>query len=142
MDTNALRVGFFEILAAEGVCTWAPGSVTADPATGAVLGVLPDSPDKAIALGTFDLPPIGGGDQQLRLTMLTRGTKDNPTDVDDLTKDAIGVLNGLGGRLVGGIWVVDTVVQSSAALSADGNQRPRRTTHFFVTASLDSALSY
>lgn len=141
MDSTALLVGYFEHLASQGVCAWNPSGIYTSSQTAAVLESLPDAPDRAIALLTYPALQPGGGDEVVEMQMLTRGTK-HPQTVNDLHDAAFGVLNGLGGRFIGGVWVVDTKLRSATSLPPDGNGRRRRSTRFFVTLSHDEALDF
>lgn len=141
MDTTGLLVGYFEALAAAGVCSWDTSAVYTSGQVAGVLGTLPDSPDRAIALLTYPNTQLGGGDERIEMQMLTRGTK-HPQVLGAIHDGAMRVLTGLGGRFVGGVWVVDTVVRYAAPLSPDGNGRARTSTRFYVTVSHDEALTF
>lgn len=128
--------GMAALLAAETAGTWRPDlSAYAETETGIVLGALPQSPPRAIALNAYsvdDDPSLS--DSVLGLQVLTRWSDQDPRNVGDL---AGSVYDALHGRthfvLAGGVHVVQALLRSATSTGPDDNSRWRRVQNFYCS---------
>lgn len=142
-DTRFLE-GFAQLLATASVATWKSTGVYAAAETGIVLGGLPQSPDRVIAVAAYgvdDDPALS--DSTIGLQVTTRWGGQDPRPVGDLTGQVFEELHGrhdfdlLTGADV--VHVVQCLRRSWTSLGQDANQRWRVVQNFYVTTHRPSA---
>lgn len=125
--------GIAQLLAGGAAMTWKPTGSYSATETGIVIGGLPQSPDRVIALGAYgvsDDPSLS--DSVIGLQVTTRWGGQNPTAVGKSTGL---VFNALHGRtqtdLSTGIRLVQCLRKSWTSLGQDNNNRWRTVQNFY-----------
>lgn len=138
---TAFLEGFARLLAAATVGTWRANGAYTAAETGIVLGVLPQSPDRVIALAAYgvdDDPSLS--DSTIGLQVTTRWGGQDPRDVGRLTSRVFDALHGLHDHtLLTEVRVVQCLRRSWTSLGQDANARWRTVQNFYVDAHRPSA---
>lgn len=139
-DTAFLE-GFAQLLASAGAGTWRSNGVYAPAETAIVLGGLPASPDRVVALASYavdDDPSLS--DSVIGLQLTTRWGGQDPRAVGRLTSRCFDALHGLHDTdLPTGVRVVQCLRRSATSTGQDANQRWRTVQNFYVTTHRPSA---
>jgi hypothetical protein len=139
-ETQMLE-GFAQLLAGASAGTWKSSGVYAAGETGIVLGGLPQSPDRVIALaayGVADDPSLSDSTTGLQVT--TRWGGQDPREVGKSTSRVFDALHGLHDvDLPTGLHVVQCLRRSWTSLGQDGNSRWRTVQNFYVDLHRPSA---
>lgn len=135
--SSAVLAGVAGLLDVAGVATYR-GDGTAYEAgeTAITFGVLPTTPDRAIALAVYhseDAPTQPDG--VVRLQLMCRGLPNQQADVDDLAQDAFAVLHGLVHQQFGPVHAVQILRTTSVWIGQDRNRRTERSDNYHVDTS-------
>lgn len=139
----AFLEGFAQLLAAgpSPVGTWKTSGSYSASETGIVVGGLPASPDRVIALlgyGVDDDPSLS--DSIIGLQVLSRWGGQDPRATARLTGLVFNRLHGLHDVLLpSGVHVVQCVRSSWTSIGQDANSRYRTSQNFYVTVHRPSA---
>lgn len=131
--TTELLDGFATIIAAAGLAAWTPTGIYAANETGIFRKVLPDAPDRAIALtlvDTSDDPTMPLGSKMLQVR--GRGRPSEPWDVDDLLDPIFDLLHGRTDITIGSQTVIQCLRRVSAPMGMDNAKRWERADQFYL----------
>lgn len=130
LDGIAARLG------TSGAATWRPDdSAYAAGETGIVLGGLPQSPDRVVALDTYNIDDDPSmSDSVLGLQVKTRWGGQDRRPVLDLAGGIYDALHGLHDvDLTTGVRLVQCLIRSHTSIGQDDNARWRRVQNFYCT---------
>jgi Bacteriophage minor capsid protein len=140
--TNDLLTGVAERLAAAGVGVWRPaGPAYTDDETAIVVGSLPQQPSTVVALAAYAVTASAALNDttigvQARIRGVSGGDQRPAADLADAVFEA---LHGLRQQTIGGIWVAQITLQSSAQLGPDQQGRDERTDNYYMQAARPTA---
>lgn len=133
--------GFARLLAAASAGTWKATGTYTSSETGIMLGLLPQTPDRVIALAAYgveDDPALS--DSTIGLQVTTRWGGQDPREVGKSTARVFDALQGLHDtNLLTGIRVVQCLRRSWVSLGQDANARWRTVQNFYVDVHRPSA---
>lgn len=128
-------------IAEDGIGTWRANGAYAAGETALVVGGIPQTPDRLIALmgyGVDDDPTLSDSVQGLQVT--TRWGGQDPRDVGRLTSKVFDQLHGLYGVILPtGVHVAQIVRTSHTSIGQDANNRWRTVQNFYCTVHRPSA---
>lgn len=130
---SKLMTGLAELLAAEGLGTFATEGTYGVDDWGIFLGLTPDQPDRAITLMTY---PVDDKDLTTVITGVQvrfRGRRD-PREVENQCDAVYNLLHNKQHYYVNGIPIDLSWRQSGAWMGQDGNQRLERVENFYLHA--------
>jgi hypothetical protein len=135
--TSDLLGGLAAMLADAGIGAWHPDGTAYGPAEVAiVLGALPDSPDRAIALAAYPLDDHPSENLvKVGVQVRCRGAGDDPRGADDLGDQVFDLLHGATRFTAGGVHVIQVLRQSSALLGRDALGRWDRADSYHLDAA-------
>ncbi len=137
----AFLEGFARLLGAAGVGIWSAAGAYTSSQTGIVVGTLPQSPDRLVALAAYgvdDDPTLSNTVQGLQVT--TRWGGLDPREVARLTSKVFDHLHGLWGvTLPSGVYVASVVRTSHTSIGQDSGGRWRTVQNFYCTVHRPSA---
>lgn len=119
-----------ELLNTEHVGKW-PGPFTASD-TAVVVGQLPSTPDKSIALTLYDVSNGPGTDMILGLQCRVRGPVNNRVEDLNILDRLFDTLDGVEAVVWGGVNVIRVWQQSGTPLGPDGNNRQEHTANYYL----------
>lgn len=139
--TPLLLTGIAQLLDARGVATWRSAGAYTAGETAVVLGGLPQSPDRVVALAGYGVGDDGTlSDSTIGVQVTTRWGGQDPRPGDELVDAVFDTLHGLhDATLPTGVRVVLSMRQSWTSLGQDANQRWRMVQNFYVTTHRPSA---
>ena len=133
--TKDLLTGLAAYLHSASVGTWKATGAYTSGQTAIVIGALPQTPDRAIALAFYpveDSPSLS--DSVAGVQVITRWGGEDPTATDDLADGVFDALHGMTAvTLSTGVRVVQCLHQSGASLGRDGNGRWERSDNYYLT---------
>jgi len=137
-----LLTGLAVYFAGAGIgATWNTTGAYTALKTGIVLGVVPQAPDRVIALSAYDVsddPKLS--DSVIGVQIRTRWSGSDPRGVDDLDDAIFNLLHAKEGlTLSTHVFVVQCLRKSGTPLGQDANQRWSRSANYYVTVHRPSA---
>lgn len=136
-STNLLS-GLAALLQTAGIGTWSTSAVYTSAQTGIVLGTIPSTPDRIVALTAYpvrDDPALS--DSVVGVQVRCRWGGQDPRLVDDLADLIFDYLHGKTHFTVGtgaaAVTIVQCLRQSYAPLGRDQNGRWERSDNYYVT---------
>jgi hypothetical protein len=140
--TSDLLSGLAVLLEDAGIGEWHPdGALYAADEVAITLRALPDKPDRALALAAYPLSDHPSeNDSKLGVQVRTRGAGQDPRGADDLGDAVFEVLHGLTETVLGGVYVIQALRQSSAPLGRDESGRFEATSNFHLDVARPTAL--
>lgn len=127
-----LIIGIAEHLHSEGVGTWSPQGPYQPTQTAITLDVLPQAPDKAIALNLYPVQDEATTDSIVGLQCRVRGGPGNRTTDKDILDALFDTLHDLQAITLGGIPIVRVWHQSGATLGPDSKNRTEHTANYYL----------
>jgi hypothetical protein len=132
--TKELLEGFATLLAGAGLgLTWNPSGVYTSGQTGIFLKLLPQAPDRCVALflvDTSDNPSMPLGSKMLQVR--GRGARNNPIDVDEILDPIFDTLHGRTNLTIGGQTVIQIERRVSTTDGIDDLIRAERVDQYYM----------
>lgn len=125
-----LLVGLAELLDAEGIGAYRPGSVLPDGATGIVLGKMPEAPDRALCLTPYPVADDDSTDSVTGIQARMRAGTD-PSAVVQLANDVFSALHNRQTYELRGVRVEISWRNSQAWIGQDGRGRMELTSNYY-----------
>jgi hypothetical protein len=140
--TDTLLAGLAQLLADAAIGAWRPdGTPYAETDTAITIGLLPQTPDRAVALAAYpvtDHPVLN--DVTVGVQARIRGAAAGDTRPASALADAIyETLHGRRALQLGGIDIVQITRQSGAQLGPDQLGRDERTENYYIQAARPTA---
>jgi hypothetical protein len=139
--TTNLLTGLAVYLAAHSIGTWSPTGAYTVLQTGIILGNIPQSPDRIVALAAYpvsDSPSLS--DSVIGVQIKCRWGGADPRPVDDLADSIFSLLHGSQQiALSTGVTIVQCRRNSGAPLGMDVNERWSNVANYYVTVLRPSA---
>ncbi|MGW5409029.1 minor capsid protein [Streptomyces spiralis] len=129
--TSSLLDGIAGLLEGAGVGVFRPDDVISDPDTGIFRGVMPDSPERALALTAYPVADDETANAITGVQVRMRAGRD-PDAVDDLADDVFDTLHNHRHYEAGGIHVALSWRQSQAWIGQDSQGRMELTANYYV----------
>lgn len=141
--TTDLLTGLAAHLAEHGPDDWAwrpTGPAYTAAEVGLVVGRMPATPDRVLALNTYPVRAGALSDVTVGIQIRARGPARTPvTVVNDLTDAVYDVLHGARGLVLGGVPVALLTRRSWTWLGTDAGQREETTSNFYAETAQPSA---
>ncbi|MEX3206079.1 minor capsid protein [Streptomyces acidiscabies] len=128
--TSSLLDGIGGLLAGAAVGVYRPDDVITDPDTGIFRGVMPDSPERAIAMTAYPVEDTDLTDAITAIQFRMRAGRD-PDAIDDLADAVFDALHNRQHYQVGGIHISLSWRQSQAWIGQDAHGRMELTSNFY-----------
>jgi hypothetical protein len=133
--TANLLIGLADHISTHSVGVWKASGAYQASDTAIVLGTIPQTPEKIIALTSYQVdesPALSTG--VVGVQVRTRWSGQNPTLVDDLDDSIFSLLHGATHlHLSTGVHVVQALRNSSTSLGQDANGRWERASNYYLT---------
>ncbi|WP_416975662.1 minor capsid protein [Streptomyces sp. 4F14] len=132
--TSSLLDGIGALLADAGIGVYRPDDVITDPDTGIFRGVMPDNPERAIAMTAYPVEDTDLTDAITAIQFRLRAGRD-PDAIDDLADALFDALHNRQHYQVGsGIHVALSWRQSQAWIGQDAHGRMELTSNYYFRA--------
>lgn len=138
--TTDVTTGLAEFLQAEGLGTWRPTGVYAANETAIVIGVLPSSPDRAIAITAYRVAESTHLSDVIEgFQIRCRGTADMRV-VNDMADNIRSALHGRRGLTFGPARIPLIWRQSHTVMGADSNRRHETSSNYYAPTGQPTTL--
>lgn len=131
--TGDLLDGVAALLAGAGAGTYRPAGAYQPGETAIVFAAMPQTPDRAIVLSTYDVADDASlSDSVIGLQVRCRGGAD-PHDVEAIAGAVFDQLHGRTAYQAGTVRVVQSLRQSGTPLGRDDNNRWEHSSNYYLT---------
>lgn len=136
---TSLLIGVAELLDSDSVGAWKPTGPYLPNDVAITVDVLPQQPDKAIALSLYPVQDdTGTTDSIVGLQCRIRGKANNRITDKDILDALFNTLHDLTHVTIGGIPIVRIWHQSGANLGPDTMNRPEHTANYYLQLTRES----